>query len=186
MTRVEWSSVVASHQFEKLEPIEEKTKTDKIYNKALQYERYDIIVKMVWRIMHKRQQPYNIAAINYFYDMVLKYERTGIEEYKDKATGKYWHYVLWDKIVTALEHEAVPFRPLGQLKKDIIRVNKLPRPLRGDCYACSAVVCRKCKLKMVPCSFPHSSWSILTRAIYNKDRENAIRYAEVIRDAWKA
>lgn len=183
MTREEWMYMTSLRQLEKLEPVEEKTKLDKIYNKALQYERYDIIVKMAWRIRQKKRQPYNIAAINYFYNMVQLYEKTGIEEYKDKATGKYWHYILWDKIVTALEHETVP---LGKLKKDIIMVNKLPRPLRGDCYACSAVLCSKCKLKSVPCSFPHSPWSILTRAIESNDREKAMKYAEVIRDAWKA
>lgn len=183
MTREEWMYITSLRQLEKLEPVEEKTKLDKIYNKALQYERYDIIVKMVWRISHNKRQPYNIASINQFYDWVQIYEKTGIEEYKDKATGKYWHYILWDKIVTALEHELVP---LGKLKKGIIKVNKLPRPLRGDCYACSAVLCSKCKLKMVPCSFPHSPWSILTRAINSNDREKAIKYAEVIRDAWKA
>ena len=169
MTREEWMYITSLRQLEKLEPVEEKTKLD-------------IIVKMVWRITHKKRQPYNIASINQFYDWVQTYEKTGIEEYKDKATGKYWHYILWDKIATALEHESVP---LGKLKKDIIRVNKLPRPLRGDCYACSAVLCSKCKLKSVPCSFPHSPWSILTMAINSNDREKAIKYAEVIRDAWK-
>lgn len=186
MTREEWIYITSVRQFEKLESVEEKTKTDKVYNKALQYGRYDIIVKLARRIVFRKRQPYNIAVINYFYDMVLKYEKTGIEEYKDKATGKYWHYILWDKIVTALEHEQIPFRPLGQLKKDIIRVNKLPRPLRGDCYACSAVICSKCKLKMVPCTFLHSPWSVLVRAVNNNNREVAVKKAREIRDAWKA
>ena len=186
MTREEWMYITSLRQLEKLEQVKEKTKLDKIYNKALQYERYDIIVKMVYRIAQNKRQPYNITAINQFYAWVQTYEALGIAEYKDKATGKYWHYILWDKIVTALEHESIPFRPLGKLKKDIIKVNKLPRPLRGDCYACSAVLCSKCKLKMVPCSFPHSTWSRLTRAIESNDREKAMKYAEVIRDAWKA
>ena len=186
MTREEWMYITSLRQLEKLEQVKEKTKLDKIYNKALQYERYDIIVKMAYLIAQNKRQPYNITAINQFYAWVQTYEMTGIAEYKDKATGKYWHYILWDKIVTALEYETAPFRPLGKLKKDIIKVNKLPRPLRGDCYACSAVLCSKCKLKMVPCSFPHSPWSVLTRAINNNDREKAAKYAEVIRDAWKA
>ena len=66
MTREEWMYITSLRQLEKLEPVEEKTKLDKIYNKALQYERYDIIVKMVWRITHKKRQPYNIASINQF------------------------------------------------------------------------------------------------------------------------
>lgn len=174
MTREEWMYITSLRQL------------DKIYNKALQYERYDIIVKMAYLIAQNKRQPYNISSINQFYAWVQTYEMTRIAEYKEKATGKYWHYILWDKIVTALEHESIPFRPLGQLKKDIIKVNKLPRPLRGDCYACSAVICSKCKLKIALCSFPHSQWSILTRAINSSYREKAIKYAEVIRDAWKA
>ena len=89
MIREEWMYITSLRQLEKLEPVKEKTKLDKIYNKALQYERYDIIVKMVWRISRKKRQPYNIASINQFYDWVQTYEKTGIEEYKDKATGKY-------------------------------------------------------------------------------------------------
>lgn len=177
----DWMYITSLRQLEELEPVEEKTKIDKIYNKALQYGRYDIIVEMIWRIAHNKQ-PYNIVAINYFYNTALMYEKTGIEEYKDKATGKYWHYVLWDKIATALEHE---LRPLVQLKKDIIRVNRLPKPLRGDCYACAAVRCNKCILKKVPCSFPHSLWATLNRAIDSNDREVAIKKAREIRDAWK-
>ena len=180
----DWINITSLYQLNELKPIEEKTKLDKIYNKALQYERYDIIVKMVWRIAHNKRQPYNIAPIKQFYDWAQLYEKTGIEEYKDKATGKYWHYVLWDKIVTALEYETVPFRSLGKLKKDIIRINKLPKPLRGNCYACAAVICSKCVLGKVPCSFPHSIWSILITAINNNDRERAIKYAGRIRDAW--
>ena len=66
MTREEWMYITSLRQLETLEPAEEKTKLDKIYNKALQYERYDIIVKMAYRIAQNKRQPYNIAPINQF------------------------------------------------------------------------------------------------------------------------
>lgn len=180
----EWMKITALWQLECLTPIEERSKVDRIYNKALEYERYDIIVEMIWRINHHKRQLYNIKSINQFYEWVQIYERTGIEEYKDKATGKYWHYILWDKIATALEREPIPFRSISQLKQDIIKVNKLPKPLRSNCYACSIVFCSKCKLKIKRCSLPHSLWSAIIKAIMFNDRDTAIKKAKEMRDAW--
>lgn len=179
---MQWAKITVLNQLKDLTPVEEKTKLDKIYNKALEYERYDIIIEMIWRINHHKQ-PYNIKPISLFYNNVLIYEKTRIEEYKDKATGRYWHYIMWDKIASALELEQIPFRSITQLKKDIIKVNKLPKPLRNSCYACSIVFCSKCKLK---CSFPHSPWSCFYWAMKNNDKDTAIKKAREIRDAWKA
>ena len=68
-------------------------KAEVIYNKALCYNRSDISSAI------KEGKSIRTKAIQDFYNNVLEYEKTGEQQYKDKATGRYYHILLWQGII---------------------------------------------------------------------------------------
>lgn len=125
-----------------------------LYNKALKYGRHDICLE--------------IAKTRSFEENVRKYEETGLQLYKDKATGRYYHIILWDEIICRLSDEL-----------------DLPEPYQYNCYACTAH-CKACPIveRAGRCGDDNSAYAHYIDAINNCDREAAIKYAEVIADAW--
>ena len=154
-----------------------------LYNKALKYKRYDICLKIA---DFKRD-------IVEFEENVRKYEETNLQLYKDKATGRYYHILLWDEIVRRLREEwdeivrrlREEWYDLTELKERIIDELGLPKPYQFYCFACTAH-CSICPIieRAGLCSCTGSAYWNFIDAIDNRDREAAIKYAEVIADAW--
>ena len=107
-----------------------------------------------------------IAAIAEFEENVRKYEETGLSLYKDKATGRYYHIVLWDEIIRRLREED---------KEKIIDELALPEP---SCKVCPIAE------RAGQCSDENSAYYKFSTALDRGDIVAAIKYAEVIADAW--
>lgn len=142
-----------------------------LYNKALKYGRHDICLEIA-ETKRKTAE---------FEENVRKYEETGLSLYKDKATGRYYHMILWDEIIRRLRDEF----DATELKERVINELDLPKPCRFNCYACSAH-CKVCPIaeRAGRCSDENSAYYKFTTALDRGDREAAIKYAEVIADAW--
>lgn len=145
-----------------------------LYNKAYKYGRYDICLK----IAETKRETAD------FEENVRKYEETGLSLYKDKATGRYYHMVLWDEIARRLRDGDVPLYAL-KLKERIIDELGLPNPYNHSCYACIAT-CETCPIaeRAGQCSDETSAYFKFSTALYHGDKEAAIKYAEVMADAW--
>lgn len=89
-------------------PIEGET----LYNKALKYGRHDICLEIA---ATKRKTAE-------FEENVRKYEETGLSLYKDKATGRYYHTILWEEIICRLREEF----DATELKERVINELDLP------------------------------------------------------------
>lgn len=146
-----------------------------LYNKAYKYGRYDICLK----IAETKRETAD------FEENVRKYEETGEQQYKDKATGRYYHMVLWEEIIRRLRdgYNGTLYAP--KLKERIIDELDLPKPYNHSCYACTAH-CKVCPIveRAGRCGDDNSAYAHYIDAINNCDRETAIKYAEVIADAW--
>lgn len=125
-----------------------------LYNKALKYGRLEIAAT-------KRKTAE-------FEENVRKYEETGLQLYKDKATGRYYHMILWDEIIRRLREEL-----------------DAPKPYQFNCYACTAH-CKACPIveRAGQCSDENSAYYKFSTALDRGDRDTAIKYAEVMTDAW--
>lgn len=136
-----------------------------LYNKALKYGRHDICLE----IAETKRKTAD------FEENVRKYEETGLQLYKDKATGRYYHIILWDEIIRRLREEF----DAPNLKEKIIDLPK------HSCYACTAH-CKVCPIaeRAGQCSDENSAYYKFTTALDRGDIEEAIKYAEVIADAW--
>ena len=135
-----------------------------LYNKAHNYGRHDICLLIASR---KRQGlRLNIKKITSFKKNVHLYEETGEQQYKDKATGRYYHMVLWEEVIRRL-------RDGDELD--------LPKP----CYAC-ITTCETCPIaeRAGKCIDENSTYDKFTTALSHGDIETAIKYAEVMADAW--
>lgn len=142
-----------------------------LYNKAYKYGRYDICLK----IAETKRETAD------FEKNVRKYEETGLSLYKDKATGRYYHTILWEEIICRLRDGDVPlYAP--KLKEQII--DELGFPKRS-CFACTTT-CEACPISRRAglCSDENSAYYKFTTALSRGDREEAIKYAEVMADAW--
>lgn len=148
-------------------PIEGET----LYNKAYKYGRYDICLK----IAETKRETAD------FEENVRKYEETGYSLYKDKATCRYYHMVLWDEIICRLREKS----DVLNLKEQIIDELGLPKPYKHSCYACIAT-CEACPIaeRAGQCSDENSAYYKFTTALSRGDKEEAIKYAEVMADAW--
>ena len=142
-----------------------------LYNKALKYGRHDICLKIAET---KRETAE-------FEENVRKYEETGLSLYKDKATGRYYHMILWDEIIRRLRDEF----DATELKERVINELDLPKPYQFNCYACTTH-CKVCPIaeRAGRCGNKNSAYAHYIDAINNCDKEEAIKYAEVIVDAW--
>ena len=142
-----------------------------LYNKALKYGRHDICLEIA-ETKRKTAE---------FEKNVRKYEETGLSLYKDKATGRYYHILLWDEIIRRLREEF----DATELKERVINELDLPKPYQFNCYACTAH-CKVCPIaeRAGRCGDDNSAYAHYIDAINNCDRDEAIKYAEVIADAW--
>lgn len=142
-----------------------------LYNKAYKYGRHDICLEIAET---KRK-----AAD--FEENVRKYEETGLQLYKDKATGRYYHILLWDEVIRRLRDKG----DATKLKERIIDELDLPKPYQFNCYACTAH-CKACPIveRAGQCSSENSAYYKFSTALGRGDKEEAIKYAEVIADAW--
>ena len=120
-------------------PIEGET----LFNKAYKYGRHDICLE----IAETKRKTAD------FEENVRKYEETGLSLYKDKATGRYYHMILWEEIICRLR---------DGLKPCITKCGVCPIAERAG-----------------QCSDENSAYFKFTTAI-----ETAIKYAEVMADAW--
>ena len=142
-----------------------------LYNKAYKYGRHDICLE----IAETKRKTVD------FEENVRKYEETGLSLYKDKATGRYYHILLWDEIIRRLREEW----DTTELKERVINELDLPKPYQFNCYACT-VHCKVCPIaeRAGRCGDENSAYAHYIDAINNCDRDEAIKYAEVMADAW--
>lgn len=142
-----------------------------LYNKAYKYGRHDICLE----IAEARRKTAE------FEENIRKYEETGLSLYKDKATGRYYHMIMWDEIIRRLRDEF----DVTELKEKVINELDLPKPYQSNCYAC-ITTCDVCPIveRAGRCGDDNSAYAHYVEAINNCDREAAIKYAEVIADAW--
>ena len=160
-------------------PIEGET----LYNKACKYGRNDLCLLIANR--KRLGLRLNLKKITDFKKNVYLYEETGEQEYKDKATGRYYHRLLWQGIINYIAEGNDLSYGLNYIKKKVLRKEKLPTPWRNDCYAC-VTRCDKCPISRRAgiCYKEDAAFSLLCDAVRIKDREAAVKYVEVIRDAW--
>ena len=125
-----------------------------LYNKAYKYGRYDICL-LIAETKRKTAD---------FEENVRKYEETGEQQYKDKATGRYYHQIMWEEIICRLRDGDTP---------------------KLDEHSC-ITKCEMCPISKRAgiCSDENSAYYKFTTALDRGDIETAIKYAEVIADAW--
>lgn len=145
-----------------------------LYNKAYKYGRYDICLK----IAETKRETAD------FEKNVRKYEETGLSLYKDKATGRYYHMILWEEVICRLRDGDVPL-DASKLKEQIIDELGLPKPYKHSCFAC-ITTCEACPIaeRAGRCIDENSTYDKFTTALDRGDIEAAIKYAEVMVDAW--
>lgn len=125
-----------------------------LYNKAYKYGRHDICL-LIAETKRKTAD---------FEENVRKYEETGEQQYKDKATGRYYHKIMWEEIICRL------------------RDGDTTKPYQHSCIT----KCEMCPISKRAgiCSDENSAYYKFTTALDRGDIETAIKYAEVIADAW--
>ena len=131
-------------------PIEGET----LYNKAYKYGRYDICLE----IAETKRKTAD------FEENVRKYEETGEQQYKDKATGRYYHQIMWEEIIRRLRDGDTP---------------------KLDEHSC-ITMCETCPIskRAGKCIDENSAYYKFTTALDRGDIETAIKYAEVMANAW--
>lgn len=147
-----------------------------IYNKALYYHRDDITSAI------EEGKSISTKVIQDFYNNVLEYEKTGEQQYKDKATGRYYHQTMWGKIIDSIV-EGNWYDDIYDLKLSIIKENELPMPKYNACYAC--LTCENCPLKLFRCGHEDSPMSLFIKAYRKREKGIAINYALMIMNAWE-
>ena len=152
-------------------PIEGET----LYNKALKYGRHDICLEIA-ETKRKTAE---------FEENVKKYEASGLSLYKDKATGRYYHMILWEEIICRLRDDDDVPSDASLLKQRIIDELGFPKPYNHSCFACTKA-CEVCPIaeNAEKCSDESSAYYKFTTALDRGDRDAAIKYAEVMADAW--
>lgn len=144
------------------------------YNKAREYGRYDLCLYIA--------EARRYRALLEFTEHIQLYEKTGEQQYKDLATGRYYHRILWDEIVRRLRNGYDD----DEIDKEIIIDElDLPKPYQFHCYACTAK-CEVCPIaeRAGQCSDNNSTYVHFVKALENKNVEEAITEAERMRDAW--
>lgn len=155
-----------------------------LYNKAHKYGRLDICLIIVNR--KRVGLRLNLKVLTDFKKNVHLYEETGEQEYKDKATGRYNHRLLWQAIIDYIAEGRDLSIGVVNIKKKVLKEQKLPTPWRNLCYAC-ITKCEVCSIskKAGKCYANGSTFSLLCSAIKRKDKEAAIKYAKIIMEAWE-
>ena len=154
-----------------------------LYNKAVKYGRNDLCLIIVNR--KRVGLRLNVKVLTDFKKNVHLYEETGEQQYKDKATGRYYHRILWQGIINYIAEGKDLSYSVNDIKKRVLRKEKLHTPWRNLCYAC-ITHCDECPISKaaMECYKNDSAFSLLCKAVKNKDREAAIKYAKIIMEAW--
>lgn len=155
-----------------------------LYNKAHKYGRNDICSLIASR---KRQGlRLNLKKITDFKKNVHLYEETGEQEYKDKVTGRYYHRLLWQGIINYIAEGNDLSYGVNYIKKKVLKKEKLPTPFVSDCYAC-LTYCDVCPISKRAgiCYKEGAAFSLLCDAIKSKNKQEAIRQARIIMEAWE-
>lgn len=154
-----------------------------LYNKAVKYGRNDLCLLIVSR--KRLGLRLNLKKITDFKKNVHLYEETGEQEYKDKATGRYYHILLWQGVINYIAEGKDLSYGVNYIKKRVLREQKLPTPWRNLCYAC-ITHCDVCPISRRAgiCYKEGTAFSLLCEAIKRKDREAAVKAAKIIMEAW--
>ena len=155
-----------------------------LYNKAVEYGRHDLCLIIASR--RRNGLRFNIKKITDFKKNVHLYEETGEQEYKDKATGRYYHRILWQGVINYIAEGKNLSYGVNYIKKKVLKEQKLPTPWRNDCYAC-ITKCNVCPISKAAskCYKVDSAFSLLCNAVRIKNREAAVKAAKVIMEAWE-
>ena len=157
---------------------------EELYNMAYKYGRHDLCLIIASR--KRLGLRLNIKKITDFKKNVHLYEETGEQQYKDKATGRYYHRILWQGIINYIAEGKNLSYGVNYIKKRVLRKEKLPMPWRNDCYAC-LTHCDECPISRRAgiCYKDDAAFSLLCYAVKIKNnRKEAIKYAEIIKEAW--
>lgn len=154
-----------------------------LYNKAVKYGRNDLCLLIVNR--KRLGLRLNLKVLTDFKKNVNLYEDTGKQQYKDKATGRYYHHLLWQGVINYIAEGKDLSYGVNYIKKRVIREEKLPMPWKSYCYAC-LTHCDKCAISQRAgiCYKEDAAFSLLCNAVKSKDREAAVKYATIIMEAW--
>lgn len=151
-----------------------------LYSKAVEYGRNDLC-----HIIASRDRM-DLKVLTSFSKNVHLYEETGEQRYKDKCTGRYNHRILWQAIIDYLYEGRDMSIGLVNIKKKVLKENRLPTPWKCYCYAC-LTKCEECPISQRAgiCFKSNSAFALLCEAIKNKDKKEAIRLSKVIMEAWE-
>ena len=154
-----------------------------LYNKACEYGRNDLCFIIVNR--KRVGLRLNIKVLKDFKKNVHLYEETGEQQCKDKATGRYYHRILWQGVINYIAEGKDLSYGVNYIKKKVLRKEKLPTPWHNECYAC-LTSCDECPIsrRAGVCYKEGAAFSLLCDAVRIKDREVAIKYAKIIMEAW--
>lgn len=143
-----------------------------LYNKAHKYGRHDLCLL--------------IEKITDFKKNVHLYEETGEQQYKDKATGRYYHRLLWQGVINYIAEGKDLSHGVNYIKQRVLRKEKLPTPWHNDCYAC-LTNCDECPISKRAgiCYKEGTAFSLLCDAVKIKNKQEAIKYASIIMEAWE-
>lgn len=155
-----------------------------LYNKAIKYGRNDICILISSR--SRLGLRLNLKVITDFKKNVNLYEKTGEQQYKDKATGRYYHRILWQGVINYIAEGKDLSYGVNYIKKKVLKKKKLPTPWHNLCYAC-LTYCAGCPISKRAglCYKEGTAFSLLCDAVRIKDREAAIKYAKIIMEAWE-
>ena len=154
-----------------------------LYNKACEYGRNDLCLIIVNR--RRVGLRLNIKVLKDFKKNVHLYEETGEQQYKDKATGRYNHRLLWQGVINYIAEGKNLSTRVNNIKRKVIKEQKLLMPWRNYCYAC-ITYCDECPISRRAgiCYKDDSAFSLLCDAIKSKDKAAAVKYATIIMEAW--
>ena len=154
-----------------------------LYNKAVKYGRNDLCFIIVNR--KRVGLRLNIKVLTDFKKNVHLYEETGLHLYKDKVTGRYNHRLLWQAIIDYILEGRDLSIGVVNIKKKVLKEQKLPTPWRNLCYAC-ITKCEVCPIskKAGECYANGSAFVLLNDAIKSNNKEAAIKEAKIIMEAW--
>lgn len=160
-------------------PIEGET----LYNKALEYGRNDLCLIIASR---KRQGlRFNLKKITDFKKNVHLYEETGEQRYKDKATGRYYHRIMWQAVIDYILEGRKLSCGISNIKKKVLKKYKLPTPWKCLCYAC-LTDCSTCPIskRVGICYREGNAFALLCDAVKEGNRKEAVKQAKIIMEAW--
>ena len=154
-----------------------------LYNKAWEYGRNDLCFIIVNR--RRVGLRLNVKVLTDFKKNVHLYEETGEQQYKDKATGRYNHRLLWQGIINYIAEGRDLSIGIVNIKKKVLKEQKLPTPWRNLCYAC-ITKCEICPIskKAGKCYKEGTAFSLLCDAVRTNNKEAAVKAAEIIMEAW--